>query len=60
MLVSADQLRQQVFPDYSVATLLTWARRGVIPFVRVGHRYLFDIEEVKAAVRSRRPSESSK
>ncbi len=34
-------------------TVLSWAQRGWIPCRRVGRRPLFDLEEVRAALRQR-------
>jgi len=37
-------------------TVLRYARTGVLPAVRVGHRVLFDPVEIEKAIKAHRPS----
>ena len=50
-LISLRRLKQEHLPDVSERWLYDLARRGEIPAVRLGTRWLFDPEQVLAALK---------
>lgn len=54
-LVSAERLRELLWPDPASRPSLRWVRelqaRRVIPFIKIGARVFFEPERVRAALR---------
>ena len=53
MLISLRSLRAKHLPDLSERYLYDLARRGEIPAVRLGGRWMFDPEAVLSSLKSR-------
>ena len=51
VLLDARQLAQRL--DASYHDVLQWARRDVIPSIKVGGRYYFDLKKVAMALNQR-------
>jgi excisionase family DNA binding protein len=56
--LSAQELAKRL--DLSYGTLLSWAHRGVIPYIRDGRgRYMFNLNSVLKALRQQEPPHES-